>query len=440
MKRVACYVRVSTQEQKTNGLSVDNQIQALSAFCIDNGYFNAGIFNDAGISARKRYTKRPALLNLLNEIKAGNIDLVIFTKLDRWFRSVADYYEVQSILDQNGVPWRAIWEDYDTETSAGVFKVNIMLSVAQSEADRTSERIKATMEYKRQRGDYVGSAPLGYKVVGPALVKDEATEPAMTAFFDTYLTTMSVTKGIKAAHDAGLKLEHTHIYKLLHNPVYCGHAKGNYKCEPYITEEQFALIQDTMHKQARAPKYAHRTFMFSGMVICAYCGKRMAGKAVHRTLADGTKRVHMKYSCAGSFCPHNQIVEGHLEKYLLEKLDTLLADKAVEIESHNKAITGDGAKRKSALEAKLKRLATLYTDGDLTIEDYRAKRDAIKEEMAVIVIDPLPMPVQLPQEWREIYEALDTDHRRTFWLRVIDTIVVSKDNHANLTVNFKMPP
>lgn len=98
MKRAALYVRVSTQEQKNSGLSVDSQIDALKKYCEEQGYTIAGIYNDAGISARKKYTKRPALLQLLEDCKKHEIDIILFTRLDRWFRAVAGYYEVQRSL------------------------------------------------------------------------------------------------------------------------------------------------------------------------------------------------------------------------------------------------------------------------------------------------------------------------------------------------------
>ena len=96
MKRAALYVRVSTQEQKNSGLSVDSQIDALEKYCEEQGYTVAGIYNDAGISARKKYTKRPALLQLLDDCRQCKIDIILFTRLDRWFRAVAGYYEVQN--------------------------------------------------------------------------------------------------------------------------------------------------------------------------------------------------------------------------------------------------------------------------------------------------------------------------------------------------------
>ena len=112
MKRAALYVRVSTQEQKKHGLSVDSQITALQKYCNENNLDVVGIYNDAGISARKPYSKRPALIRLLEDCESGKIDQILFTRLDRWFRSVSGYHEVQSRLDACNVPWRTIWEDY----------------------------------------------------------------------------------------------------------------------------------------------------------------------------------------------------------------------------------------------------------------------------------------------------------------------------------------
>ena len=83
MKNVALYVRVSTQEQKLHGLSVDTQIEALQEYCVEHNYNVVGIYNDAGISARKSYKKRPALLKLVSDCEKGMIDLILFTKLDR---------------------------------------------------------------------------------------------------------------------------------------------------------------------------------------------------------------------------------------------------------------------------------------------------------------------------------------------------------------------
>ena len=136
--RTAIYVRVSTEEQKIHGLSIEAQTEALDEWAKEHGVKVVGHYNDAGISARKKHTKRPERIRLLEDVKAGRVDLIVFTKLDRWFRNIAEYYKVQEILEANNVNWKTIHEDYDTSTASGRLKINIMLSVAQDEADRTS--------------------------------------------------------------------------------------------------------------------------------------------------------------------------------------------------------------------------------------------------------------------------------------------------------------
>ena len=163
LTRVAAYPRVSTEEQRRRGLSIDAQIEALQAWADERHLKIVGFYNDAGNSARKSYNKRPAMVRLLDDVKAGKIDLIIFTKLDRWFRNIAEYYKVQEILDAHHVQWKTVFEDYDTTTASGRLKINIMLSVAQDEADRDSERIKDVLDSKRGRLEPVtGHLPPGY--------------------------------------------------------------------------------------------------------------------------------------------------------------------------------------------------------------------------------------------------------------------------------------
>lgn len=165
MKRVALYMRVSTEEQARHGDSIEAQRQALRQYAETHNLTVIGEYADEGISGQKPVRKRPALSEMLREVEADRVDLVLFTKLDRWFRSVKLYYQAQDVLDAHKTAWRAILEDYNTETADGTLKVNIMLSVAQNEAERTSERIKFVFADKVRRGEPItGSLPMGYRI------------------------------------------------------------------------------------------------------------------------------------------------------------------------------------------------------------------------------------------------------------------------------------
>ena len=421
MKRVALYVRVSTQEQKKHGLSVDSQIVALREYAKEHNYVEAGLYNDAGISARKKYTKRPALLQLIEDCKAGKIDLILFTKLDRWFRSVGDYYEVQRVLDDCKIPWRAIWEDYETETSSGIFKVNIMLSVAQSEADRTSERIKSTFAYKLSKGEYTGGskATIGYSRNGTQFIRNDEEEEAVQAFFKTYLATFSRKAAMQAAEDCGLHLSGSKANRMLRHPSYYGDVPYM-GCEPYITLEQHKLIVGSFKKASRTHEETGYQYIFSGLGVCALCGTRLC---VHRGVKkrkDGTERHNIRLFCrkheSEHECPGSSISEPVLEKYLLDTIAEAMDEYNIEVMAKAKTHKS----KAPALKQKLKRLRDLYELGDIELAEYKEKRIAILNELEKEKQEPTQIIRQLPSNWREVYETLDIPHKRAFWLRSIN--------------------
>ena len=111
IRRVGLYGRVSTEEQAIRGFSIEAQVDALKEHCKKNNMKIVDIYLDEGISGAKPPLKRPALKRLLEDVESGKIDMILFTKLDRWFRSVKEYFKVQDVLDNNKVEWKAIQED-----------------------------------------------------------------------------------------------------------------------------------------------------------------------------------------------------------------------------------------------------------------------------------------------------------------------------------------
>jgi DNA invertase Pin-like site-specific DNA recombinase len=413
-------------------MSVDTQITALEAYCKTNNLTPYKIYNDAGISARKSYRRRPALLEMLKDCQDKKIDIVLFTRLDRFFRSVPDYYAC--VAQMNGVPWKAVLEDYETETPDGVFKVNIMLSVAQSEADKTSARLKDTFAYKRARGDYIGKAPTGYLVRGRDLIKDPEKQVAISVMFRTYLSTFSSKKALEAGDEYGLHMVRITFQKMLSNETYCGHAKGGYQCEPYITEEEWERIQEV--KRSRTPKqiYGPRTYLFSGLCKCGYCGKRMPAKLIWRTHADGKRVFYKKYVCEDRIHPHLQLIEAHLEEYLLQNLIPMVRNLEAESKMIKKGMD-ESIKKKKRLESRLERLREVYIDGDLDREAYHARKKILEEEINAIHIPSSIVP-DVPEEWQEIYKDLTEERKAVFWKRLIKTIEFTNESKHKPKVIF----
>lgn len=227
--RVACYERVSTEEQSKHGLSIDAQIAALGRWVSDQHHILVGHYTDAGVSGGKPIDKRPAMWRLLQDIQSGLVDLVIFTKLDRWFRSLKNYYKAQEILDGSHCAWQAIDEDYETLTASGRFKVNIMLSVAQQERERTSERVRTIFDYRAAKGEFLSgghAVPFGYKVEDKHLVKDPEREPAVNRLFEMILagapTGTAVRQVREEYQEDNIRRSSTHcFYRLRCIPLEC---------------------------------------------------------------------------------------------------------------------------------------------------------------------------------------------------------------------------
>lgn len=429
-KRAALYVRVSTAEQRDHGLSVDSQIDALQRYCRENDLEVAGIYNDAGISARKKYKARPALLQLIEDCKDHKIDIILFTKLDRWFRSVADYYEVQSQLDSAKVPWRAIWEDYETETSAGVFKVNIMLSIAQAESDRTSERIRAVNEYRKSQGYIiVGKMPLGYIRTSASTIDfDPKTKDAMQTFFDTYLNTYSPVQAMDAAAEKGLKMSRKTAHFLLDKEPYYGTYYG-VSVPGYITQAQHELIQQARQHYPRQPK-ADRTYIFTGLIFCASCGARMGSKCCRYT-SYGEQKEKLYYQCRMKTVRRGEckkaafIMEHNLEEYLIDHMEDLIAGYNASIQKLAKKAKSNESKIEK-IKGRLERLKDVYLDGDMKRAEYLEKTKELKaqlEDLERLATPVLPVS-QMPDNWKEVYEQLSRDGKRDFWHRVVRRIEI----------------
>ena len=195
VERVAAYVRVSTQEQKLHGLSLDAQKMKLEQYAEEHNMRIVGWYVDEGVSGRKLIKRRPELQRMIHDAEEGKFDRIIFIKLDRFFRSVAEYHECMKRIAP--VIWTTTEEDYDLSTANGRMLVNMKLTIAEMEADQTGERIKIVNEYKVQTGQpLVGdqSQPFGFKnSVNPTtgrknVIRDPDEEELVYYLINHYMT------------------------------------------------------------------------------------------------------------------------------------------------------------------------------------------------------------------------------------------------------------
>lgn len=430
--KIALYARVSTEEQAKHGLSIDTQLDNLRVWAKVNGHSVIGEYVDAGVSARKNPAKRPELQRLLGDL--DKVELIAFTKLDRWTRNIKGYYDVQQQLDSHKVAWAAIQEDYETITAAGRFKVNIMLSVAENETDRTSERIKVVFERKIERGEYIGNrVPFGLSVVDKHLVPNDDADTVREAF-ELYRRTGSIYQVKEYLHDIGHTVVYVTVQRILRNPMYAGRYRDNDRyCEAIIDPELFDEVQRMMDKRSYRQNQSKRVYLFSGLLRCAYCGKTMVGSW------QGNTREALRYRCnyhaLNGRCPNKiNLRESVLESFLLDNLAAELKKVTMELESKKKKKKGPD---KAAVAAKLDRLKELYIDGIIEKDQFLADRDKI---LALLPQDEpkrdltRARQIVLSGDFRERYNELGRDEKRALWRSLVDHVVV--DDKGNYQIYF----
>lgn len=439
MKKAYLYVRVSTEEQKRHGLSVDAQVIALTKWCEDNQYEVVDIYNDAGISAHVNYKKRKELLRLIADVNKSKNGIILFTKLDRWFRSVKDYYAVMSQIPES-VTWKAIWEDYDIDTSEGRFKTNIMLSVAQTESERTAQRVKSIYQYKKEKGDYVGQVATGYKRENGKVVKDKNKQDEIEFMFRAFARTQSIRRTTEIMSEYGYEVSRSCVQRRIHNHVYCG-VKDNATFEPYITEEQFRInqsyLQDKIKESAKAPD----DYMFKGLCRCGYCDRNMSSHTTYNKHANGDKVPCKFYVCNGrtNLQKHNQncqISEKNLEAYLLSNIEKIIGDYNISVDVPIKEIDYD--KQIKSINERIERIGIRFELGHISIEEYKEKRDALIKEINELEIKKgSKEKIVMPTNWQEMYNQLDIIHRRMFWKTIIYKVIITNETKENPEIIFR---
>jgi len=164
MKTAIGYVRVSTEEQATEGVSLEAQQARLAAWCLVNDLDLASTYVDAGLSG-KRQDNRPQLQAALDHVcRTGGV-LIVYS-LSRLARSTKDTITIAERLDKSGADLVSLTERIDTTTAAGKMMFRMLAVLAEFERDQIVERTKTAMSHKKHAGERVGKIPFGFDLAG----------------------------------------------------------------------------------------------------------------------------------------------------------------------------------------------------------------------------------------------------------------------------------
>ena len=484
--RCGIYVRVSTDDQRDNGYSIDSQLRMIKEYCEKNDYSIVDVYNDAGYSGKD--LMRPEMQRLLADIKSKKIDKLIAIKVDRLTRNNYDGFWLLNYCEEHDVKIELILEPYDVSTANGEMIFGMNLVFGQRERKEIGARTKRAMEEMALEKVHPSKAPYGYirnketghleiEPIEAQIVKEifelckqgNSTRNIATIMKDnnTYL------KQGKWASDR--------VYRILTNSIYIGIFEyGKYKrkpqdilrvennCEPIIDEITWNATRNVLVKNKHS-NYGEYIHLFSGLVKCPICGNIMSSSESFK-YPNGKLKVYYHLRCKNHNCNgfglhyNTEKIESKLKR-ILEELTIFMLSIDNEIITCNSTKSNDVKEIEKAIEKlKLqeKRLVDLYLSSNLDVKTINHKNDVIKKEIdklnkKKISLDPdnssqeytveLIKKLDCVEEKNNLiftniknigftflYDLLSREAKRDMIHRLISQIEITRDKNYNIEI------
>lgn len=442
IRRTAKYIRVSTDQQEANGQSLDVQEDKLNDYIASHDdLILAGTYLDGGISGQK-LSQRGEITRLIEDVKNDKIDLIIFTRLDRWFRNLKHFLNIGEILEAHNCAWISIDQPYyETRTAYGRAFVNNSMIWAELEAQNDSDRIKEHNINRIKNGFVVtGHTSLGFKIENSRLVHDEMMPIAVGAI-ECFNRTHCIRDGLRYLTDHGVVMTINNFKaSLLRNPKYIGSYRGNKEyCPRAISDEIFYENQNILSKNMTIRSGRTRDYIFSSLIECAHCGHNYGAN-----LSGSGKYASKAYRCSyahsmPSDCDNrSSISERKVETYLLNNIESELRKYITEYETKAKPAISNKGKIK-VLVNKMERLKDLYLNELITLDELKNDRAILINQIAMLEsedVQPLrditPLKDFLKRDFRTIYNDLSIKEKRSLWRSIIQKIIMDSDKNIRI--------
>ncbi len=393
-KKCGLYMRVSTEDQAREGFSLPEQKERLEAYCKFKDYEIVDYYEDAGISA-KTGNYRPEFERLKEDIKAKKINTVISLKLDRFTRSIYDWEEFITFLEENDAYIGCVNDDINTTTANGKMVSRLLVSVSQNEIERTSERTKIGLAGAIKQGHIPHIAPLGYKHENKTLVIDYSTKDVAYRIFDLCYNGYSYKKISNIFNEEKVlgkdNWRDSTIQNIIQNEIYKGdfvHGKRTKNptyyenvVEPIVSKEMWEDCQIQKKKNAR--RYQRTlTYLYLQKLKCPKCNRILGGKAT--TKKNG--KPYFYYYC--NDCKIS-FKENLINEYFNQFINELIEYDSVVNQFFLPMISQKFDEPKEELEKeiikqkeKLERIRKAYINGAFELDVYNKEKSIVENAIS----------------------------------------------------------
>ena len=359
--RCAVYTRKSSEEGLTVEFSsIDAQREGGHAYIASQkteGWVSVrDNYDDGGYSGGT--LSRPALQRLIEDVKAGLIDIIVVYKIDRLSRSMIDFLKLVEIFDEHGVTFVAVTQNFSTVTPMGRLMLNVLLSFAQFEREQTGERIRDKIAASRRKGRWTGGpVPFGYRLENHKLLVYEEEAAVIRAVFNRFIAQRSATIVARELREEGVTsrkgkpFDKGTMYKFLGNRVYVGEAV--HKGEAYPGEHKAIITRDIwdaahsiLQESPRARASKTRTQMPALLKGLIFAPNGQAMTPTHTRRRGKLYRYYVSMSVLKSgpdSCPIGRIPAAEIEAVVIDQLRKLFRAPEVIVQTWIAARASDPA-------------------------------------------------------------------------------------------------
>ena len=488
-RRAGLIVRVSTDIQAANPEgSLTTQLQRLRQHVaykrdtIGEPWEEAAVYELRGVSG-KDSVRSPEFQRLFEDINAGRVNTIVCTALSRLCRNLRDFLDLLELLDEKGVQFCSLKEQFDTTTPHGRLIMTILMALAQFEREQTSERTRDAVIARAERGLWNGGQLLGFDLDPDRkgyLIPNDTELQTVEFGLETYLELGSIKAAARAMNRAGHRTKSyvsrrgkvhpgqefsfSTVQQMLKNPAYIGKRQIDGLNGPELVDAVWpAVIDSELHDRVQAlmasnarthhsaVKHVRHVYVLNGgLVDCGRCGGSIEGRS-------GTGRSGQRYyyySCRAK-CGL-RVSADRLEGAVLDRLRILASDpttvQALTNETQ-KRLGRDLPKLRKRRELLVKQLAAVGAEANRLLNDWgetatarefveerigelAARRDDIRNELGraeqqIAEINTVSKSsdavVEALRHLDEVYEALHPNERKELFRLVLRRIEVGDE-------------
>ena len=351
-KRVYCaiYCRKSTEEGLEREFnSLDAQREACEAYIASQKHEGwialPDEYSDGGFTGAN--TERPALQQLLSDIRSGKVDIVVTYKVDRLSRSLLDFARLMELFEEHEVSFVSVTQNFDTSTPMGRLTLNVLMSFGQFEREIIAERVRDKVAASRRRGKFMGGTPvMGYDICPTThkLLINTGEAKIVRYIFKRFaevgsgltiakelnsrgITTKSWTTR-KGKRRNGKPWNVSLIYRILANHIYQGEVihKGKYfpgEHEAIISQSQWNAAQAMIRVNPRKIQRSHESVpaLLGGIIRCSHCDRAMTNTYTRKAGRTYRYYVCTKASKSGyDSCPVKTVAAGDIEQAVISQI------------------------------------------------------------------------------------------------------------------------